>query len=378
MKIGLIFPYNIFRGGGVQECVLALQKELTKRGHTAKIITPLPRDSHTDQAEGIIFVGTGTDVRSPFHTTAQISVSLDNDLLTRMLDRESFDLLHFHEPWVPIMSRQLLSQSNCINVATFHAKLPETMMSKTIERVITPYTKSVIGNLHALTAVSDSAATYVKTLTDRSISLIPNGIDLDKYTKSTARKVHKNPKILYIGRLEKRKGLIYLIDAFGVYLQKHPGASLLIAGNGGDRDKLEEYARSNNIPNVVFLGFVTDTEKRKLLADSDLFCSPAIYGESFGIVLLEAMACGLPIVAANNPGYKAVMQERGLVSLVDPKDRDMFARRLDLFLHDEQLRKIWQDWAVKYVAQYDYKKVVDQYEKIYSEAKKTKQSAANA
>ena len=146
MKIGLVCPYHIFKGGGVQECVFALQKELEARGHVARIITPLPRD--VDDTDGvhdcIDFVGTSANVKSPFHTTAQVSVSLDTSAMAEMLEREQFDVLHFHEPWVPIMSRQLLTQSDTVNVATFHAKLPETVMSKTIERVVTPYTKSVL------------------------------------------------------------------------------------------------------------------------------------------------------------------------------------------------------------------------------------------
>ncbi len=240
MKVGLVCPYHIFRGGGVQECVFAIQKELTARGHIAKIITPLPRDVTDEDRhnESVVFVGTSANVKSPFHTTAQVSVSLDNNQMNAMLEAEQFDVLHFHEPWVPIMSRQLLTQSGAVNVATFHAKLPETVMSKTIEKVITPYTKSVLKYIDSFTAVSDAAAQYVRTVTDEPISIVPNGIDLKKFKVIKQRPVSDAPILSFIGRLEKRKGVKYLIKAFALYQAVNPNAELKIAGDGPDRAKL--------------------------------------------------------------------------------------------------------------------------------------------
>ena len=133
MKIGLVCPYDMYRGGGVQECVRALQTELENRGHSARIITPLPKvKAETKTIDNVIFVGSSRQIKSPFHTTSQISASVNSDLLEKVLDEENFDILHFHEPWVPILSRQILAKSRCANVATFHAKLPDTIMHTTI------------------------------------------------------------------------------------------------------------------------------------------------------------------------------------------------------------------------------------------------------
>lgn len=365
MKIGLVCPYNIFKGGGVQECVLALQSELARRGYKAHIITPSPRVTPEVVPESILLLGTSTDFKSPFHTTAQISVSVRADALEKALDKYRFDIIHYHEPWVPILSRQILVRSRAKNIATFHAKLPDTIMSRTIERVITPYTKSILKYLDSLTAVSDAGAEYIRSLTTQNIVIVPNGVDLDRYTFQNESS--KQPNILYVGRLEKRKGLKYLLEAYRALSQVRPETQLIIAGDGPDRQKLEELANNRHLPNVRFLGFVSDEKKLALLREATVFCSPALYGESFGIVLLEAMATGVPIVAGDNPGYNAVLKGRGALSLVNPKHTKEFARKLELMLFDTELRQLWCEWAKTNVQQFSYAKVVDAYEDLYKQ-----------
>jgi phosphatidyl-myo-inositol alpha-mannosyltransferase len=369
VRIGLVCPYNISLGGGVQECVMAAQKELIKRGHDVHIITPRSREASENPPKGTLLVGAGTDVRSPFSTTAQISASINPDELGRIVDEYDFDILHFHEPWVPVLSRQLLGKSKSINVATFHARMPDGVMTKTIETVITPYTKSILKSFDALTAVSEPAAQYVRRLTSEPIELIPNGIDLKKYRVKRSGPSSKKA-ILYIGRLERRKGVNLLIDAFARLNDKD--SQLLIVGDGPDWDKLEAQVETKGLKNVTFLGYVSEADKIRLLRDASVFSSPAIYGESFGIVLLEAMACGVPIVAANNAGYLSVMQGRGFISLVDPEDTEQFARHLALMLYDDELVKLWRKWAANYVKQFDYTTIVDHYEKLYKRLMKQK------
>ncbi|HET8708915.1 MAG TPA: glycosyltransferase family 4 protein, partial [Candidatus Saccharimonadales bacterium] len=345
----------------------AMRTELVKRGHDVKIITPQPKDTKGCDTEGIIFVGQATDFHSPLHTTTQLSASSDLEALEQMLETEQFDVLHFHEPWVPMLSRQILTRSNCVNVATFHAKVPETLMSRTVVKVVTPYLKSVLKYLDNLTAVSDAAAEYVSGLTDEPISIIPNGIDLKHYKRAPKRRSKRAQKsILYIGRLERRKGVKYLLEAYELLAQDLEDVSLIIAGDGPDREKLELMVEERNLPNVTFLGYVTDEEKLQLLSEVDLFCSPAIFGESFGIVLLEAMASGLVTIAGNNSGYAAVMQELGALSLVNPHDREEFARRLRLLLTEDELRSMWREWAIKYVRRFSYSNIVSQYEDLYA------------
>lgn len=370
MKIGLVCPYSIAKGGGVQEVVRALQSGLNSLGHKAYIITPRPRDADMKRMKGVIFLGTSTDIRSPLHTTSQFSVGVDGDEIEAVLEKEKFDILHFHEPWVPMLSKQILSRSQSVNIATFHAKLPETLMTRTLAKVVTPYTKSVLKYLHEFTAVSEAATEFLHTMTDAEVSIIPNGIDLQHFHAPRRREHDGNKQIVYVGRLEKRKGVNYLIKAFAELSAKRPNVKLTIAGDGTDCQKLELLVKELGLKNVEFLGYVSDAHKKQLLKEADLFCSPAIYGESFGIVLLEAMATGLVTVAGNNPGYADVLRDLGSLSLVNPKDTERFAARLDLLLHEPDLRKLWRSWAKKTVTQYDYAQVVRQYESFYRQALK--------
>lgn len=368
MKIGLVCPYSIEKHGGVLEVVLALQEGLVKKGHEVKIITPRPRGSEMDEPEDVIFCGTSIDFRSPASTTTQVSNTDDADKIDAMLAHEKFDLLHFHEPWVPFLSRQILQRSNTINIATFHSKVPESLMTRSVIRVVTPYLKSVMKYLHVLTAVSDSGAEYAAGLTDEPITIIPNGIDLGKYKKKDVKKKTDEKTILYVGRLERRKGTKYLLQAFQVLAQDNPNLKLLIAGDGPDREKLELLADDLKLKNVTFLGYISEELKLELLAEADIFCSPAVFGESFGIVLLEAMATGTVCVAGNNSGYADLMRGVGALSIVNPEDTLEFARRLDTLLNEQVIRDLWKKWATGYVKQFNYPNVVDQYEALYKEA----------
>jgi phosphatidylinositol alpha-mannosyltransferase len=369
MKIGLVCPYNVAKGGGVQEIVYAMQAELASRGHDVYIITPRPQDHEARPRDHMIFVGSATDFNSPTRTTIQVSASV-RETIDRVLAEEKFDVLHFHEPWIPMLSLQMLMRSKAANVATFHAKLPETMVTRTMAKVITPYTKSVLRYIDAFTAVSEAAADFVCSQTDEPVAIIPNGVDTVTFTRPDSFNDTPGGKktIFYVGRLEGRKGVKHLLHSFKQLQEKHPDASLVIGGDGPDREKLEMLAADLELTNTTFLGYVSHEEKIRRLQTSDLFCAPALNGESFGLVLIEAMATGLVTVAGDNPGYAGVMNGLGQLSLVDPKHTGEFARRLELLLYQPDLRKLWRKWAAAELPQYSYQTIVDQYEEIYKAA----------
>lgn len=371
MKIGLVCPYNMFQfAGGVQEIVAQLQKSLVKNGHQVLIITPRPRFHLAVAPKDYILVGRSTKMNTPFQTMVDFGFEADGDEIESFLKRENFDVLHFHEPWVPLLSRQILVKSKSINVATFHATMPETVLSKSIISSVTPYTKSILKYLHNLTAVSDSAAEYVKTLTNENVTIVPNGIDLEKFKPNKLPYGYSKKTILYLGRLEKRKGVDYLLLAYNRLRQDHDDVKLVIAGSGVKLKSLKKTIEQYEIPDVEFAGFIPEDKKADLMSAADLYCSPALYGESFGIVLLESMAVGTPVVAGNNSGYASVMKSRGRLSLVNPKSTDDFAQRLELLLYDNEIRKLWAEWAKAEVKKYSFDIIAKEYEKVYLQAVK--------
>ena len=369
MKIGLVCPYNMFQyAGGVQEIVVHLHDYLKKRGHSVKIITSRPRNYINEAPDDYILLGRSTKVNT-FSTMVDIGFEADGDEIDKILNEENFDLLHFHEPWVPLLSRQILSRSKSVNVATFHAKSPETIISKSIISSVGPYTKSILNYLDALTAVSPAASDYVSSMTNRDINIVPNGIEVSKYMNSKdVSKPKRTKKILFLGRLEKRKGIEFLIEAYSLLKKQYPNVKLDIAGSGAKRKYLEKYVKQNNIQDISFLGYVSEAKKIELMSNADVYCSPAPYGESFGMVLLESMAVGVPIVAGNNVGYSGVLSGKGRLSLVNPRSTNDFYHRLEIMLFDEDIRKLWKSWASKEILKYDFDKITDQYERVYIDA----------
>jgi phosphatidylinositol alpha-mannosyltransferase len=345
---------------------------LRELGHEVRILTPRPRKHLDLPGDGVIFVGGSAKIKTPLKTSLELGMSLTRNEVDDILAEEKFDILHIHEPEVPIIGSQILAKAICPVVATFHAIHPETPMARTIETFRIPFSRSIFSKLSAMTAVSDAAAIFVRERTTQEVQIIPNGIDLAKYTFNPQPASSGRKMILYIGRLEKRKGVRYLLKAYQQLVEKDANVELVIAGDGELRESLEAFVDDNKLPHVGFLGYIEESEKLDLLHKATVFCSPALYGESFGIVLLEAMASGTVTVAGANPGYSSVLQGTGSLSLVDPKQSDEFARRLELLLSDHELRAAWLNWAESYVQQFDYHKVVARYEILYKQVLKKK------
>lgn len=371
MKIGLVCPYNFFRHGAVQKLVEVLGEELSRRGHDVRIITPKPRGYKGRRPTNMIFAGQSAKWNTPIKTTLEIGLSLEPNVLEDMLEAEKFDLLHVHEPEVPVLGAQIAARADCPIVATFHATMPDTAVAKSIELFRIPFARSIFKNIAAMTAVSETAARFVRDWSEQHVDIIPNYVDMNYFAPKADNK-RETSTILYVGRLEKRKGVRYLLKAFAELAERDKTVELIIAGDGPERAKLETWVEDYEVPRVKFLGAVDEATKLELLHKASLFCSPALYGESFGIVLLEAMAAGLPIVAGDNPGYACVMKETGLLSLVDPKDSADFARRLEIMLRNKEVRQVCLTWAKNYIKQYDFKQVIDQYEAVYDRARTLK------
>jgi phosphatidylinositol alpha-mannosyltransferase len=377
MKIGLVCPYNMFEhAGGVQQLVVHLAEELTKRKHDVRIITPKPVRFNGTAPDNYILLGTSAKFNPGMATAGTWTFDINNGEAQAMLETEKFDVLHFHEPWAPILARQILAHSKAAHVGTFHANLVDSVAAKSLVNMFIPYGRGIGKKMHLLTAVSRASASV---LIDKggdeelvkNIRYIPNGIDLKLYKpakKPIALSGPDTKTIFYVGRLERRKGVEWLIRAFAILSAEMPNAHLIIAGEGSRRNSLEQLADTLEVPNVEFVGYISDEHKRYLMGNADLVCSPAMFGESFGIVLLEAMAMGVPLIAGRNAGYTNVLSGHGRLGLVDSESTEDFANRLAVFLSNEPVRRLVRDWGLKEVKQYDYPKIADLYENSYKDA----------
>lgn len=369
MRIGLVCPYNYFRPGGVQAVIRELAIDLEKRGHYVRIIAPKPRKLTEQIDDNVLLIGGSTELNTPMATKSDLAISVSNEKIDALLAEQKFDVLHFHEPIVPMLALQLSARANCAMVATMHATMPEGTVSKSFQALMKSTSKFIKTRMDVLTTVSSVSESAAQTYLGKvDMTIIPNAIRLGQFKPKKLKKNSKTKTIVSLGRLEKRKGVRYLLEAYALLRQTHDDVNLIIASDGDLRSNLEAMVTKHKIPDVTFVGFVSEAEKINLLQTADLYCSPAIYGESFGIVLLEAMAAGTVTVAGNNPGYASVMQGRGRLSLVNPKSTEDFAQRLELMLYDQAVRQLWLDWATKYVKQFDYPKIVDQYEAVYNRA----------
>ena len=208
-------------------------------------------------------------------------------------------------------------------------------------------------------------------------TVIPNGIDLEEF-KSNGPKIKKfldrKINILFLGRIEERKGLIYLLKAFKILTKKFSNLRLIVVGEGPLKTDLEKWVEKNKLKNVVFEGQISEEKAPSYYRTCDIYCSPAIYGESFGIVLIEAMACSKPVVAFANEGYKEVLKKgRGKRFLVKPRDSKTLAKKLEILIKNKKLRKEMGKWGQREAKKYSWPKITSQVLDFYRFCRKNKQ-----
>jgi phosphatidylinositol alpha-mannosyltransferase len=340
VKIGLVSPYDYSFPSGVVNHIAYLAHNFMQSGHKVKIIAPFPKGGTRYFEEEVTPIGKPLPV--PFGgSIARVPVSpwLPTQI-GEILAKEEFDILHLHEPFAPMVCLSALLKSNCINVGTFHACLnkPRTYwVGKYIFR-------RWLSKLHGKIAVSKPALEYVNRHLPGDYRIIPNGIDTEHFRfDGPSRKEFADGKIniLFVGRLERRKGLGYLLNACAKIKRDFTNFRLIVVGPGTIlRTRYEKSIDDMSLTNhVVFTGFVPSAELPSYYRSADIFCAPATGGESFGIVLLEAMSCGKPVIATNIPGYASVLADDDEGLLVPPKDVESLAQALLTLLHDKSLRQ---------------------------------------
>ena len=362
MKIGLVTPYVYPLPGGVNQHVRYLYDNLRLRGHDVRILTSshgLQRASEGD----VIRIGKGFSM--PANGSVG-TVTVSPRYLSQVddvLDRERFDLLHFHEPFVPFLSLVVLRQSTSVNIATFHAYGGFSPAYELGSRVMGSYA----GRLHGRIAVSAAARHFIDRYFPGDYKVIPNGVDIGRFQRAVpiARWQDGTRNILFVGRFEPRKGLLDLLKAYRILRKTGCQCRLLVVGGGPQEREARRYLMTRKMGGVEFLGRVSDEERDALFKTADVYCSPATGGESFGIVLLEAMSAGTAIVCSDIHGYKGVVRRGREGLLVPPRDKKALAGALARVLGDDALRESMAESGQKRAQEFSWPRVTAKVEDYY-------------
>ena len=362
MKIGLVTPYVYPLPGGVTQHVRYLYENLRHRGHDVRIISSshgLQRASEGD----IIRIGKGFSL--PVNGSVG-TITLSPRFVSQVrgtLDREQFDLLHFHEPFVPFLSTIVLRLSTSVNIATFHAYGGFSPSYEFGSKVM----KGEAARLHGRIAVSGAAKHFIDRYFPGEYKVIPNGVDVERFRRAVplARWQDGTRNILFVGRFEPRKGLLELLKAYRILRKTGCECRLLVVGTGPLGKEARRYVATRRLRGVEFLGRVTDEEKAQLYRTADVYVSPATGGESFGIVLLEAMAAGTAIVASDIHGYKGVVRRGREALLVPPREPKPLAGAIARLLRDDELRAEMGAAGIERAQEFSWERVTRKVDDFY-------------
>ena len=353
MKVLQVCPYDFARPGGVQRHVRDLSRALSAAGHAVTIAAPGPGDT-----AGVHYIGS----RRPWsmHGTG-FELTWASRAAIEKLAAGSFDVVHVHTPWVPFMPWQVLTRLAPLaraRVATFHDTPPHNVSGEMQRALYKVLSRRLSHRLDAMIAVSASVERHLRARAECARYCLPPCIDLGPYSAVTRR--DGGSAILFIGRLEPRKGVLLLIEA----LARLPGATLTVCGDGPQRAAAEALARAKGAT-VKFTGALDDAGKLALYREADVLCAPSPYGESFGLVIAEAMAAGVPVVAAANDGYRALLDGEGAAGLCEPGSVASLSDRLREVLASAELRGRLCAWGRREASRADINVRVPEFVALY-------------
>jgi phosphatidylinositol alpha-mannosyltransferase len=368
VKIAQVTPYDFHHPGGVAEHVGHLRDEFVRLGHEVVIMAPRSTKGGIQTADGFYGIGrvfsipgNGSKVRLTFDVTLYNAVK-------ELMAREKFDVIHMHEPLTPVLPAMVLLNSHSTNVGTFHAQ----GVSNAFYATLKPYLTFLLSKMDGRIAVSEPARDFVSTYFDGDYKIIPNGIDINRFSKDHEPMPlgrDSGPRILFVGRYEEpRKGFKYLLRALPMIRQQFPDARLTVVGTGRP-EKFDDLISKYGIWGVDFVGTISAEQLPRYYASCDIFCAPSIERESFGIVLLEAMATGKPVVASNIPGYASVMRDGREGLLVPPRDPAGLALAIVRMLSNTDLMQQFAERGVKTATHYAWPNVAKQVLETYEAAK---------
>jgi phosphatidyl-myo-inositol alpha-mannosyltransferase len=361
VRIALACPYAWDATGGVQVHVRQLARRLLERGHRVMVLAPAshaPADPHV--------VAVGRPLRVPYNgSVAPICPTpASAGRVRRALEKFGPDVIHAHEPLVPGTGMFASRFSGASVVATFHAYADRAVLFS----MTAPALRSVWQRLAVRIAVSEAAAAFVAERFPRDgLRIIPNGAEIEAFTDAHPAPLPEGRRILFVNRLDRRKGFPVMVRAFGILSRRHPDALLVVAGDGKERRALR-WLPAPARDRVVMLGSVPHDRLPPYHAACEVFCAPATGRESFGIVLVEAMAAGLPVVASDIPGYREVVRYEVEGLLVPASDPGRLAAAVSRILDRPELgRKLGEAGRIR-ARRYSWDQVAREVESAYEEA----------
>jgi phosphatidyl-myo-inositol alpha-mannosyltransferase len=360
MRIGMVCPYSFDVPGGVQSHVLQLAEVLRERGHEVSVLAPA--SPHVSLPEYVVSAGKAFPI--PYNgSVARLQFSpAVHGRVRRWLAEGDFDVLHLHEPNAPSLSMWALRIAEGPIVATFHTSTTKSLTLSVFQSLLRPMQEKIVGRI----AVSDVARRWQMEALGTDAVEIPNGVDVASL--ASAPRLDGYPRagktVLFLGRYdEPRKGMEVLIEALPRVVERFPDLQVLVVGHG-DEDELRTQA-GPLAEHMRFLGLVDDAGKASAMRSADVYCAPNIGGESFGIVLVEAMAAGAPVVASDLDAFRHVLRDGEVGRLVPPGDAAGLADGLIETLENDAVRERYAAAGCEVVARYDWSVVASQIMRVY-------------
>jgi len=368
LKILLVSDIFYPHTGGVSEHILYLWKNLNQMGHLTKILAPSFGKNYPYVDEKIIRMGRAIKFpKNRSFSVMSFGITLPWQV-RHFLEAEKFDVIHLHGTIAPSLPYLALKYSRAKNFVTFHSAYEESFGYVLWEPVLEQYFRRINGMIAVSTVARDCVMRYFPIGECR---IIPNGIDTERFRPDVPEIEELKgyyPKVLFVGRFEPRKGLKYLLMAFPDVVKEFPGAKLIVVGEGFLEHYYRRYIEEHIKENVIFVGYVKPEELPRYYASCDIYCSPATGAESFGIVLLEAMASGKPIVASDIPGYRTILQDGVEGLLFEPMNPEALAEKIIYLLKRPELMKKFgragREKAIRYDWKYITKQVLDFYKEV--------------
>ena len=377
MKIGLISPYDFAVPGGVNSHIQHLAENFKRLGQDVRIVAPCSRPRSADLGENVICIGRPIGVPAG-GSVARVALSLRlAPQVRRVLAAEKFDVVHMHEPFAAFLPVQFLRFSEAVNVATFHAAR-EGGGSRWYaygRRVLRRWFRNLDGKI----AVSLPAMRMVSRYFPGYYNIIPNGVDVAHFSaplEPLPQYCDDKLNILFVGRLERRKGVANLLRAYTRVKEEMPETRLLIVGPETRLKRgYERTVKEAGLKDVVFAGYASYEELPRYHRTAHVFCAPATGHESQGIVLLEGMAAGKPIVACNIEGYAGVLTHGVEGLLVLPNDNEGLADALLQLLHDPDLRQAMGERGRQRAPEFGWERISQRVLSYYERLQYEKQSS---